>query len=74
MNDLGKVLVVAGVIFVVAGLLLMLFGRANLPLGRLPGDIVYRGKNTTVYFPLATSILISVVLSLLLYVIGKFRR
>ncbi len=74
MNDLGKVLVVAGVIFVVAGLLFMLFGRANLPLGRLPGDIVYRGKNTTVYFPLATSILISVVLSLLLYVIGKFRR
>jgi Protein of unknown function (DUF2905) len=74
MDDLGKVLVVAGVIFVVAGLLLMLFGRAHLPLGRLPGDMVYRGKNTTVYFPLATSILISVVLSLLLYVMGKFRR
>jgi len=74
MDDLGKVLVVAGVIFVVAGPLLMLFGRAHLPLGRLPGDMVYRGKNTTVYFPLATSVLISVVLSLLLYVMGKFRR
>jgi hypothetical protein len=40
----------------------------------LPGDIVYRGKNTTFYFPLATSILISVALSLVLYVIGRIRR
>ncbi len=67
-------LVFAGLIFVAAGLLLMLFGRANLPLGRLPGDMVYRGKNTTFYFPLATSVLISVVLSILLYVIGRFKQ
>lgn len=74
MTELGRMLVFAGLIFVAAGLLLMLFGRANLPLGRLPGDMVYRGKNTTLYFPLATSILISVVLSVLLYVIGRFKR
>jgi len=74
MTELGKVLVLAGVIFAAAGLLLMLFGRTHLPLGRLPGDIVYRGKNTTFYFPLATSFLISVVLSLLLYAVGRFRR
>jgi hypothetical protein len=55
-------------------LLLILLGRTNLPLGRLPGDIVYRGKNTTFYFPLATSILLSVVLSILLYAISRFRR
>jgi len=59
---------------VVAGLLLTVLGRTHLPLGRLPGDILYRGRNTTFYFPLATSILLSVVLSLLLYVINRFRR
>ena len=74
MSESGKVLIVAGAIFVVVGLLLMIFGRANVPLGRLPGDMVYRGKNTTVYFPLATSIVISVVLSLLLYAVGRLRR
>ena len=73
MPDLGKLLLFFGVILVVAGLVLMVFGRMNIPLGRLPGDIVYRGKNTTFYFPLATSILLSVVLSLVLYVIGRLR-
>src|SRR5580765_5818197 len=57
MADLGKILIVLGVVLVTAGLLLTLFGRMNLPVGRLPGDILYRGKNTTFYFPLATSIL-----------------
>jgi len=52
----------------------MLLGRTNLPVGRLPGDIIYRGKHTTFYFPLATSILLSVVLSALLYLLGRFRR
>ncbi len=74
MGDLGKLLVLLGGTIVIVGLAMILLGRANLPLGRLPGDIVYRGKNTTFYFPLATSILISVVLSLLLYLIGRFRR
>jgi len=74
MSDLGKVLVLAGAVAIVAGVALMLLGRANLPLGRLPGDIVYRGKNTTFYFPLATSILVSVVLSAVLYLIGRFRH
>ena len=73
MPDLGKLLLFFGLILVVGGLVLMLFGRMNIPLGRLPGDIVYRGKNTTFYFPLATSILLSVVLSVVLYVIGRLR-
>jgi hypothetical protein len=73
-TDLGKLLVFVGGIVVVLGVVLMLMGRTNLPLGRLPGDIVYRGKNTTFYFPLASSILLSVVLSILLYVIGRIRR
>lgn len=74
MTDLGKLLVFFGGTIVIVGLVLVLIGRTNLPLGRLPGDIVYRGKNTVFYFPLATSILLSVVLSILLYVIGRIRR
>jgi hypothetical protein len=73
-SDLGKILVVAGAVVLVAGLALMLLGRANVPLGRLPGDIIYRGKNSTFYFPLATSILVSVVLSVVMYLIGRLRR
>ena len=67
-------LVGLGGILVIAGIVLILAGRVNLPLGRLPGDIVCRGKNTTVYFPLATSIVISIVLTILMYVIGKVRK
>jgi len=73
MTDLGKLLIVFGGVLIVAGVLVMFFGRPHLPLGRLPGDIVYRGKNTTVYFPLATSILLSVALTIVLYVVGRWR-
>jgi len=73
-TDLGKLLIVLGAILLVAGVVLLLLGRTSLPLGRLPGDIVYRGKNTTFYFPLATSILLSIVLTVVLYVIGRWRR
>jgi Protein of unknown function (DUF2905) len=72
--DIGKMLVLLGLLVVVAGGIFILLGRTNLPLGRLPGDIVYRGKNTVFYFPLATSIVVSVVLSLLFYLIGRFRH
>ena len=60
MSDLGKLLIVLGAALLVTGIVLVVVARANLPLGRLPGDIVYRGKNTTFYFPLATSLLVSV--------------
>ena len=74
MADLGRLLIVLGAIIVIAGIILMLLGRTNLPLGRLPGDVIYHGKNTTVYCPLATSILLSVVLTVILYIIGRFRH
>jgi hypothetical protein len=74
MTDLGKFLIVFGAVLVVAGVVLVVLARTNLPVGRLPGDIVYRGKNTTVYFPLATSLLLSVLLSVVLYVLGRWRR
>jgi hypothetical protein len=74
MTDLGKVLVVVGGLLVAVGLGVILLGKSHLPLGRLPGDIVYRGKNSVFYFPLATSILLSVVLTVVLALISRFRR
>ncbi|MGC2696200.1 MAG: DUF2905 domain-containing protein [Candidatus Angelobacter sp.] len=74
MTDLGKLLLLLGGVIVVVGAVLLLAGRFNLPLGRLPGDVVYRGKNTVFYFPLATSILISVVLSLVFWLLGRGHR
>jgi DUF2905 family protein len=74
MADVGRILVVLGIALVVIGGVVMLLGRVGLPLGRLPGDFLYRGKNTTFYFPLATSILVSVVLSLLFFLISRLKR
>jgi hypothetical protein len=74
MNDLGRLLIGVGLVLVVAGGLLLLLGRTGFPLGRLPGDISYRGRNVSVYFPLGTSILLSVVLSLIFYLLSRFRR
>jgi hypothetical protein len=73
-TDIGKMLFILGLAVAAAGLVFMLLGRTNLPLGRLPGDILYRGKHTTFYFPLATSIIVSVLLTLVLYVVGRFRH
>ncbi len=67
-------LVLLGVALVVIGGIVMLLGRTGLPLGRLPGDVLYRGKNTAFYFPLASSILISVVLSIVLFLVGRLKR
>jgi DUF2905 family protein len=74
MSELGKLLIVVGGVCVAAGVVFLLLGKTTLPIGKLPGDIIYRGKNTTVYFPLATSILLSVLLTVVLYVIGRFKR
>jgi hypothetical protein len=74
MNDLGRLLIGVGLVLVIAGALLLLLGRTGFPLGRLPGDFSYRGRNVSVYFPLGTSILLSVVLSLVFYLLSRFRR
>ena len=72
--ELGKVLVLLGALLMVAGVVVVLLGRAHFPVGRLPGDFLYRGKNTTVYFPLATSVVVSVVLSVVLWLVSRWRR
>ena len=66
-------ILILSIALVVIGGGVMLLGRAGLPLGRLPGDIAYRGKNTSFYFPLATCILLSIVVSLVMYLIGRLR-
>jgi Protein of unknown function (DUF2905) len=74
MLDLGRLFIGIGLALLVIGGIIILVARTGLPLGRLPGDIFYRGKNTTFYFPLATSILLSIVLSLVLFLISRFKR
>jgi hypothetical protein len=74
MAEMGRLLLILGIALVVIGGIIMLLGRTGVPLGRLPGDILYRGKNTTFYFPLASSILISVVLSIIFFLIGRMKR
>lgn len=70
MGEIGRLLIIFGVILVVVGVLLVVTGK--IPgLGRLPGDIYYKGDHVTFYFPLVTCLLISVVLSLVFYL---FRR
>lgn len=70
MGDIGRLLIVCGAILVAVGVLLVLAGK--IPgLGRLPGDIYYKGDHVTFYFPLVTCLLISIVLSVLFYL---FRR
>jgi len=73
MADLGRMLVFLGGLLLVFGLVLIFAGKLNLPVGRLPGDIVYRGKHTTFYFPLVTCIVLSVILSLVLYVVNRMK-
>jgi hypothetical protein len=74
MAELGKLLIFFGAILMTAGALVFFVGRTHLPLGRLPGDLVFRGRNTTFYFPLTTSIVLSLLLWLFWYVVGRFRR
>ena len=69
MAGLGKIIFILGVVLAVLGLVLM-FGPKIPWLGRLPGDIVIKRDNFTLYFPIATSILLSVVLSLILRLFG----
>lgn len=69
--SLARILMIAGGVLIAAGAVVWMLDRAGFPLGRLPGDLVWRGKTTTVYFPLATCLLLSALGSLLLYWLSK---
>lgn len=74
MADVGKLLLVVGGVMLLLGAVLLAAGKLHLPFGRLPGDIVYRGKHAIFYFPLATSLLVSLILSLIFWLINRSRH
>ncbi len=76
MNDLGRALVVVGGLIILIGVIVLLAGRFNLPLGRLPGDIAWKSKsgNTSVYFPVVTCLVVSILLSLIFWIINAIRK
>ena len=73
-RELGKLLLLGGIVLVVIGGFFVFGGRLPFRLGRLPGDIVYEGKNGSFYFPIVTCIVLSITLTLILWVINLFRR
>jgi hypothetical protein len=76
MAELGKTFLLLGIILVALGAAMLLVSRLGLPFGRLPGDLHWRSRsgNTQVYFPIATSILLSIFFSLILWLLRSFRR
>jgi hypothetical protein len=72
MENMGRFVILAGIALIIIGGLMLGLGKLNLPLGRLPGDIHIEGRNGSFYFPVTSSILISIVLSVLLNLIGRF--
>ncbi len=70
-EHIGKLLIIAGVVIIAIGALIMLSGKISW-IGRLPGDILIQKKNFTLYFPIATSVILSILLTLILWLF--FRR
>jgi hypothetical protein len=74
MQQLGRLLLSIGAMFIVIGALLYFGQKLPFRLGRLPGDISYRGQHGTFYFPLVSCLVISIVISLILWLINQLRR
>ena len=74
MQDLGRTLIALGGMLVVVGVVVLVLARLQVPLGRLPGDFKWQGRGWSVSFPLVTSIVLSIVLSLLFWIVGRMRR
>jgi hypothetical protein len=68
---MGRILIAIGIALVILGVLVTVGERLPIRLGRLPGDFVIRGKNTTFYFPLVTSLLLSLLFSFVMWVLGR---
>ena len=73
LGGIAKIMILLGILLVGVGLLLLVFQKIPF-LGKLPGDIIIKKEHFTFYFPLATSILLSILISLVLYLIGKFMK
>jgi Protein of unknown function (DUF2905) len=73
-REIGKLLLALGVVLMIVGAWFAFGGRLPLRWGRLPGDIYYPGRHGTFYFPVVTCVIISVVLTLLVWIMNLFRR
>ena len=73
-RELGRLLLVIGIVLAAAGALLVFTGKLPFRLGHFPGDIAIEGKHGSFYFPIATCIVLSVALTLLLWIVNFFRR
>jgi len=69
--NLGRLLIYAGIALIGFGAVVLLLNRLNLPFGRLPGDLVWRGKSTTIYFPWVTCLLISILGTLIFWLLNR---
>ena len=74
LRKLGRTLLFFGGLLVLIGALFYFGGKLPFRVGRLPGDIVYRGEHTTFYFPIVTCVVLSLGLSLLFWLVNNFRR
>ena len=74
LRDLGNLLLILGAVIATVGALLYFDARLPFRLGRLPGDIIHRGEHTTVYFPIVSCLVISAVLSLIIWLFSHLRR
>jgi len=74
LREIGKVLLVLGGVLVIFGALMLLGGRLPFRFGRLPGDIVYQGRHGSVYFPIVTCTVLSLLLTLVFWILNLFRR
>jgi Protein of unknown function (DUF2905) len=74
LRELGRALLILGAVCAIVGALLFFGARLPFRLGRLPGDIIYRGEHTTIYFPIVTCLVLSAVLSILFGLFSNFRR
>lgn len=73
-SEIGKLLIVLGVLFVLTGLFQIVGAKLPFHLGRLPGDIAYKGRHGDIYFPIVTCIVLSAALTLFFWIVNHFRR
>ena len=74
MRELGKLLIVCGIVLAVVGAFLLASGKLPFRLGHLPGDISYKGSNSSFYLPVVTCVVLSVILSAVMWLVNYFRR
>ena len=74
MQQIGKMMIAMGFFLALLGIVLIFAGKLNLPFGHLPGDITYQKKNITVFAPFGTMLVISIIITLILNIISRWKH